>query len=239
MSRLARHDLVYAAGARRFVGRLVAPRAPRALVVLLPDWRGPSPLALAHAAHLAALGCAVLVADLYGDGLTPTDPEQVGPLVERVLTHRAEGVAALSAATEALRVAVGGVLPLVTVGFSAGAVPVLDHARRTTGVQAVAVCSGLLKVAEVGTSTRIEAPVLLVQGTKDVVSPMSVVHDLVEEADAAGNDVRLLLLSDTHHAYDNPEAGTEPTARLVYSARSADRMRRALAALVDEVAPAA
>ena len=64
---------------------------------------------------------------------------------------------------------------------------------------------------------------------------MSTIAEVVAEADAAGNDVRLVLLSQTHHAYDNPDAGTDTTARLVYSERSAERMREALTILLDEV----
>jgi dienelactone hydrolase len=232
-------ELSYWAGDRRYVGTFVpAVAEPRAVTVLLPDWRGRSTLALDHADHLASVGCAVLVADLYGEGLNPSDPEQVGPMVQHLLTHRADGVAALSAAVAALRQEAGPTLPVVTVGFSAGAVAALDHARRIREVAAVGICSGLLKTAEPQTPTRVEAPVLLVQGTQDEVSPMATIADLVAEADAAGNDVRLLLLSQTHHAYDNPEVGTDPAARLVYSSRSAARMRRALTELVDEVCEA-
>jgi dienelactone hydrolase len=229
-------ELVYWTGDRRHVGTFVpAVEEPRALAVLLPDWRGRSALAFDHASHLASLGCAVLVADLYGDGLNPSDPEQVAPMVQHLLTHRAEGVAALSAAVRAARREAPGALPVLTVGFSAGAVAALDHARQTREAAAVAVCSGLLKSAEPGTPTHVEAPILLVQGTQDEVSPIAVLADLVAEADAVGNDLRLLLLSQTHHAYDNPDAGTDPAARLMYSGRSAARMRRALATLVDEV----
>lgn len=192
-------------------------------------------MAFDHASFLVSLGCAVLVADLYGDGLNPSDSSQVGPMVQHLLTHRADGVAALSAAVRAAQAEAQGTLPVVTVGFSAGAVVALDHARRTREVAAVAVCSGLLKCAEPGTPTLIEAHTLLVQGTQDQVSPMAVIADLVTEADLVGNDLRLLLLSQTHHAYDNPDAGTDPTARLMYSERSAARMRLALANLVDEV----
>jgi dienelactone hydrolase len=52
--------------------------------------------------------------------------------------------------------------------------------------------------------------------------------------DAAGNDVRFELYSQTHHAFDNPEAGTDPTARLVYSSRSAHRARYAIANFISE-----
>jgi dienelactone hydrolase len=74
----------YAAGSKNYVGALVpADLGPaRAAVVLLPDWRGQSALALAHARHLASLGCLVAIADLYGDGFNPTHPDQVAPMVQ-------------------------------------------------------------------------------------------------------------------------------------------------------------
>jgi dienelactone hydrolase len=229
-------EVAYAATGRRYVGTLLRAGAPRALVVLLPDWRGRSHLALDHAAHLIGLGCSTLVADLYGDGYNPADADQVAPMVQHLLDHRAEGVAALSAAVAAVRgTAATPTLPVIVVAYSAGAVAALDHGRRTREPAAIVVCSGLLRTAEPGTPTEIGAPVLLLQGTQDQVSPVPVVASLMEEADAAGTDLRVLLMSQTHHAYDNPEAGTDPTARLVYSPRSAARARLAIAGIVDEV----
>ena len=78
--------VAYSVGDRGHVGTFTAPSGRvRAAVVLLPDWRGMSPLAREHARRLVELGCAVLVADLYGDEFTPTHAEQVGPLVQRLL----------------------------------------------------------------------------------------------------------------------------------------------------------
>ncbi|WP_343883183.1 hypothetical protein [Rhodanobacter caeni] len=48
--------------------------------------------------------------------------------------------------------------------------------------------------------------------------------------------MRFELFSQTHHAFDNPDAGTDPTARRVYSARSAHRARHAIAHFIAEVA---
>ena len=158
-------------------------------------------------------------------------------MVRHLLDNRADGVAALSAAVAAVRRATGAPAhPVIVVAFSAGAVPALDHGRRTREPAAIVVCSGLLQTAEPGTPTGIAAPVLLVQGTQDEVSPMPVVDRLVAEADAAGNDLQVMLLSQTHHAYDNPEVGTDPTKRLVYSPTSAARARLAITSMLDEVA---
>lgn len=220
---------------RGHVGTFIAPLGRiRAAVVLLPDWRGLSPLAREHAGRLVELGCAVLVADLYGDEFTPTRAEQVGPLVQRLLDEREKSVASLAECMRALGQLVPSGTPLYCLGFSAGGLIALDYGRSGALVAGIIVCSGLLKTARAGTSTRIAAPVLFVQGTRDQVSPLEVIHALADEMDAAGNDARFLLFSDTHHAFDNPEAGSDPKAQLRYSARSSARAWRAIAQFIDE-----
>jgi dienelactone hydrolase len=220
----------YAAGGQRYRGLLLRPSAGqvKCAVVLLPDWRGLSPLARDHARHLVMLGCEVAIADLYGDGFTPERPGQVGPMVQRLIEHRREGVEALAACVARLRQEVPAATPVVCLGFSAGGMVALDYGRSGADVAGIILCSALLKTAAPGMDTRIRAPVLVLQGTQDQVSPMATLAEVVAEMDRAGNDVRFELYSQTHHAFDNPEAGTDPNARLVYSPRSAQRARQAI-----------
>jgi dienelactone hydrolase len=96
-------------------------------------------------------------------------------------------------------------------------------------------CSALLKTAAEGMNARILPPVLILQGTEDQVSPMETIAAVIAEMDSAGNDVRFELYTQTHHAFDNPEAGTDPNARLVYSPTSARRARAAIASFLTEV----
>lgn len=104
MNDMAGKRMDYAVGAQRYQGlRLGDATRPKAAVVLLPDWRGQSELARDHARHLVGLGCVVAIADLYGDGYTPDSPEQVGPMVQRLIEHRKDGVDALDACVERLR----------------------------------------------------------------------------------------------------------------------------------------
>ncbi len=229
--------LDYMAGDQRYCGLLLKARVAtqKAAVVLLPDWRGQSPLARDHASHLVSLGCAVAIADLYGDGFKPDSPEQVGPLVKRLMEHRAEGVAALAACVTRLRRELPSGLPIVCLGYSAGGMVALDYGRSGADVAGIIICSALLKTAAEGMDTRIRAPLLILQGTQDQVSPMETIAAVVAEMDQAGNDVRLELYSQTHHAFDNPEAGTDPKARLVYSPNSARLARLAIAAFLAEI----
>lgn len=231
MSKIIETPLPYMAGEHQHVGLLLRAddRQPTAGVALLPDWRGQSGLARDHALYLVQQGCVVAIADLYGDGFSPEDPSQVGPMVKRLLDHRDEGVKALHACIEAMRLHLGPNVPVYCLGYSAGGVVALDYGRSGANVAGIVVCSALLKTAVPGMPTRIAAPVLVLQGTQDMVSPMDVVNAVIKEMDEAGNDFRFELYGQTHHAFDNPEAGTDPTARLVYSPRAAARARLAIA----------
>jgi dienelactone hydrolase len=230
--------LLYATGERQHIGLLLsaADRQPTAAVALLPDWKGQSGLAREHALYLVQRGCMVAIADLYGEGFSPDDPSQVGPLVKRLLDHRNEGVNALHACVEAMRLHLGPNVPVYCLGYSAGGVAALDYGRSGANVAGIVVCSALLKTAAPGMPTRIAAPVLVLQGTLDVVSPMDVVNAVIKEMDEAGNDFRFQLYGQTHHAFDNPEAGTDPTARLVYSPHAASCARLAIAEFLSESA---
>ncbi len=229
----------YSTGGLAYRGlRLTGRAGPRAGVVLLPDWRGVSGLARDHAEFLVGLGCDVVIADLYGNGFNPTSPDEVGPMVKRLMDNRSVGVAALSACIEAVRGALDADTPIVCLGFSAGAMVALDYGRSGADIAGIVVCSALLKTAADGMDPRIKSPVLVLQGTQDQVSPVDVIAAVIAEMDDAKNDARFVLFSQTHHAFDNPEAGDDPAARLCYSALSAGRARIAIEAFLDEVAPA-
>ena len=226
----------YQAGSQKYRGVFVASgdAEPSAAFVLLPDWRGQSPLARDHARFLVEQGCAVVIGDLYGDGFSPTDPSQVGEMVKRLIENRERGVEALAACVAALRARVRAGLPIFCLGYSAGGMVALDYGRSGADLSGIIVASALLKTAAPGTPTRIKAPVLILQGTQDQVSPMAVIASVVAEMDAAGNDFRLELYGQSHHAFDNPEVGSDPTARLVYSPAAAARSRRAIADFIRE-----
>lgn len=226
----------YEAGGQNYRGAFVTRGGaePSAAIVLLPDWRGQSPLALDHARFLVEQDCAVVIGDLYGDGFSPTEPSQVGEMVTRLIENRERGVEALSACFTALRARVRPGLPLFCLGYSAGGMVALDYGRSGADLSGIVVASALLKTAAAGTRTHIKAPLLILQGTQDQVSPMDVIASVVAELDAAGNDFRLELYGQSHHAFDNPAVGTDPNARLVYSPAAAARSRRAIAEFIRE-----
>ena len=238
MTRVDSKNLEYAVGEQQYVGSLFKNPDATAAVALLPDWRGQSGLAREHAHYLVGLGCTVVIADLYGDGFNPDSPSQVGPMVQRLIANRDQGVKALSACIARLRQEIPSQLPLLCLGYSAGGMIALDYGRSKADVAGIILCTALLKTAAPGMEARIRAPVLILQGTQDQVSPVETIAAVIAEMDAAKNDVRFELYSQTHHAFDNPEAGTDPTQRLVYSPISAARAKQSIANFLTEVTSA-
>lgn len=230
-------DFSYSTDRKHYRGLLLKPERmkAKAAVVLLPDWRGQSALARNHANHLAGIGCMVVIADLYGDGFNPEHPEQVGPMVKHLIEHRNDGVDALAACVDRLRRELHPTTPLLCLGYSAGGMIALDYGRSGAEVAGIILCSALLKTAAEGMGTHLRSPLLILQGTQDQVSPMGTIAAVIEEMDRAGNDVRLELYTQTHHAFDNPDAGTDSSARLAYSPKSAWRARVAIESFLDEV----
>jgi len=236
MAKIESTPFEYHASGQLYRGAFVArsDAALSAAFVLLPDWRGQSPLAHDHAQFLVEQGCAVVIGDLYGDGFSPSDPSAVGEMVKRLMENRDRGVDALHACVTALRARLPDGLPIFCLGYSAGGMVALDYGRSGADLSGIIVASALLTTAANGASTRINAPVLILQGTQDQVSPIDVIARVVAEMDAAGNDFRLELYGQSHHAFDNPDAGTDPNARLVYSPAAAARSRRAIAEFLRE-----
>lgn len=238
MSDLISETFDYTVGEQHYVGSLFKGSlpTPTAAIALLPDWRGQSILAQDHASYLVGLGCTVAIADLYGDGFNPDNPAQVGPMVLRLIENRMQGVEALSACIARLKEKVPTGTPVICLGYSAGGMIALDYGRSVGDVAGIVVCSALLKTAAPEMNTHIKPPVLILQGTQDQVSPIETINAVIAEMDEAKNDVCIELYSQTHHGFDNPEAGTDTSARLVYSPKSARRARHAIARFVAEIA---
>src|SRR4029079_13656041 len=97
---------------------------------------------------------------------------QVGEMVKRLLENRTRGVEALSACVTALKARVRAGLPIFCLGYSAGGMVALDYGRIGAELWEIIVASARLKTAAHGTPTRIKAPVLILQGTQDQVSPL-------------------------------------------------------------------
>jgi dienelactone hydrolase len=168
--------------------------APRAGLMVVPDWRGISPFVREQAQEFSHGGYDVAVVDLYGSGLYAQDESQASSLLKGLIDHRASGVARMRACLAAFRNRLGPSPKVIVLGYSVGGMVSLDFGRNSAPLAGIVLCSALLKTAAEGEPSRI--------GVR------------------ASNDFRLVLYGRTHHAFYNPQVGTDPSARLVYSEQS-------------------
>jgi dienelactone hydrolase len=192
----------------------------RAGVLIVPDWRGLSPFVRQQAQLLSRAGYDVALVDLYGDGLYADDEAQASSLLKGIIENRSSGVSRMRACVAAFQEKLPAGTKIIVLGYSVGGMVSLDLGRGGTSLAGIVLCSALLKTAAPGQPVKIEAPVLVLHGSRDVVCPLAMVQDLISEMDLADNDFRVVLYGRTHHAFYNPNVGTDPSARLVYSKES-------------------
>jgi dienelactone hydrolase len=201
---------------------------PQPGVLLVHDIRGVGPYPKAHIAALLSLGCIVLVADMFGNGINPEfeiGRKLIGGLQESTQRWRARVGAALAALSEAPDVDSSR---LAAVGYCFGGSTVLELALSGAPLRAAVSLHGGLDRVSLRDADKIKASVLACIGAEDpLVTPESVLA--FQSALRAGgtNDWQVLTLSGAKHSYTNPEAPESPATG--YHER-ADR--RSLAAMM-------
>jgi dienelactone hydrolase len=207
----------------------------RAGVLIAPDWRGLSPFFRQQSQLLSGAGYDVALLDLYGDGLYATDESQAAGLLKGLIEDRRSGVSRMRACLAAFRKKLPSETNIIVLGYSIGGMVSLDLGRSRTPLAGIVLCSALLKTAEPGQPVKIEAPVLALHGSRDVVCPLAMVQELISEMDLAGNDFRIVVYGRTHHAFYNPNVGTDPSARLVYSKESDNAATEEISRFLDRL----
>lgn len=179
---------------------------PRPGILLVPEAPGCGPMPAHRAQMLAALGYAVFVMDLYGDGLfvgyTPeaesranqmiSDPECLGRRVEAGL-HALSGLPCVDPAR------------IAAVGYCLGGMGVLNLVRSGAQLKAAIVFHGLLKPTLPEATGPIATPILLCTGAEDPFVPLTDVTAFCGEMTAAQADFRVTIYGGAGHAFTSYE----------------------------------
>jgi dienelactone hydrolase len=200
-------------------------------VVLFPDARGIGDHAIECAERLAPTGIAVLVADLYGEGLTAHSMEQAGRLMGDLRADVARWRGRAEAARQALSQQTS-VDPeqIAAIGYCFGGSTALELARSGAPLAAVVSFHGGLASPRPQDAARIKAKVLVCHGAADPLVPPAQVAAFESEMMKTSVDWQLHVYGGAVHAFTNPAADTAGTPALAYNA-AADR--RSWAAMLD------
>ena len=219
--------LPYAHGATQMTGPYL-PGSGDTAVLLLHGAHGITPFIQDQAARIAALGVAVLCADLWA-GPAPQGP-QVGAALAALTGDAAEWAGRVQAADAALR-AQSGAKRIIGLGYCFGGTSILNHARLGADLAAaVAFHPGLEH--PLGPWAPGPARVALAIGAQDPLAPPQALTALTEAMTEAGRDWELTLFSHARHGFTEPDAPGRPP----FAAYHAASARRAWALFCDLLA---
>jgi dienelactone hydrolase len=203
---------------------------PRPGILLFPNVLGAKETDFAYAEKVAALGYAVLVADVFGQGkrTTRADPD-AGRYMAQLNADRALLRDRVNSA-HALLKGLDGVDATRTaaIGFCFGGKCVLDLARSGADIAGGVSFHGVYEAPPFPNAT-ITAKLLVCHGWDDPIAPPEATVGLARELTEAGCDWQIHAYGGTGHAFTD-EGVNMPEKGLAYSA---DADRRSFRAMTD------
>jgi dienelactone hydrolase len=218
-----------------FAGAVVWPaetQQPLPGLLMVPNWMGVSEGALAKARQVAAMGYVVMVVDMYGVGVRPTNGREASAAAGFVRADRQVLRDRLGIAHD-LFITMGDV-PLRSdaigaIGFCFGGGAVLEYARGGASLGGVVSFHGdLLSPTLEADAHQTQAAVLVLHGAADPFVPQDHVQQWIDVMSQTRADWQLVQYSDAVHSFTDPLAAMPGQAE--YHPRTA---RRAFAAMQD------
>ncbi|MGE4322742.1 MAG: dienelactone hydrolase family protein [Sphingobium sp.] len=208
---------------------------PRPGILLIPNVLGTKEADFAYAEKVAALGYAVLVADMFGQGLRAT---RADPDASRYMDLLNADRALLRDRAHACLAVLGGVDAvdddrLAAIGFCFGGKCVLDLARSGAAIAGGVSIHGVYDPPPFPNAA-IRAKLLICHGWNDPIAPPEVAVALARELNDAGCDWQMHAYGGTGHAFTDKSAAM-PERGVAYSADADRRSFRAMADFLAEL----
>jgi dienelactone hydrolase len=205
-------------GGKTFDGYLVwddSSKSPRPGLVMVPNWYGVNDRALAKARTLAGKDYVILLADVYGRGLRPANPDEAGKAAGAVYADpaalRSRAQAALAALRGAAKKAPLDTRHIGAIGFCFGGAIALDLARSGADLDGVATFHGNLATKLPTRAGVIKSPVLVMNGGDDKFVSAESIVDFENEMRGAKADWQFVNFGGAVHCFAEPdEHGTLP-----------------------------
>jgi dienelactone hydrolase len=198
-----------------------AERRPGVLVA--PEWWGLNDYAKLRAQQLARLGYVAFVLDMYGKGITTTDPKEAGRLAGIYRNDRGLMRARSAAGLEVLRKR-PQVDPtrISAIGYCFGGTVVLEMARSGADLKGVVSFHGGLSTPNPADARNIRGKVLVLHGADDTFESPAEIAAFQDEMRRAAVDWQMNYYGGAVHSFTNPDADKAGIKGVAYNA-AADR----------------
>jgi dienelactone hydrolase len=199
-------------GGKDFDGYLVwddALKAPRPGLVEFPNWWGVTDAAVAKAKVLAGKDYVILLADVYGRGLRPKNPDEAGKASGAALGDekalRARAAAALAVLKGAGAKAPVDATRIGAIGFCFGGAVALDLARSGADLKGVATFHANLATTMPAKKGDLKGPVLVMNGGDDKFVSHELIDKFQDEMRGAGADWQFVNFGGAVHCFAEPD----------------------------------
>lgn len=239
MSNPSVRSVVYQIDGQAYESRLLVGGegvSARPCLVMAPNWMGISAGAEDIAREVASHGYAVLVADLYGQQVRPSGPEQAGAAMMPLKEDRALLRKRMQAALDQLLAQNDVSLDkqrLGAFGFCFGGCCALELARAGAPLRATVSFHGTLDTPNPGDAKRIQGKVLVLHGASDPLVPREQLPAFEHEMNAANVDWQLVSYGGAVHSFTDKHANVP--GKTQYDAKVASRAFTAMHNLLGEV----
>lgn len=194
-------NVVYRVGEEAYEGYFVRGPQYSPLIFLIHDWDGLTEYEIKRAHMLGRLGYSVFAADLFGQGVRPTEVTDKRQHTGELYRDRQKMRNLLNAARRTAQRQGADVENAVAMGYCFGGAAVLEWARADAGMKGYVTFHGGLETPAGQSYTQTKGDILVFHGTADSMITMQHFADLADELEAAGVDHEMITYGGADHAF--------------------------------------
>jgi dienelactone hydrolase len=182
-------------------------KGKRGGVLVVPEWWGLNDYVRRRARMLAELGYTALAADMYGEGMVVTTPDEAGKLSSEAMKDFDVTKARFMAAVDFLR-RQPTVDPsrIAAIGYCFGGGIVLNMARQGVDLKGVVSFHGDLTAVKPAQRGSVRAKILVLSGGADKFVTPEQIGAFKQEMKTANADFQFISYPGALHSFTNPDA---------------------------------
>ncbi len=208
-------------------------------VLVFPEWWGLNDYVKGRARQLAQLGYVALAVDMYGDGVTTTDPKKAGELAGQFYGKPLMAERAQAALDQLVKTGLVNDQQVAAIGFCFGGAVCQTLAYSGAPLVGIVSFHGSLVPAPADAAGKTHAKFLICHGALDPFTKPEAVDAFKKSLDEAKIDYQFVIYSGAVHAFTNPDADALAAASglkgIGYNAEAAHRSWALMQQFFDEI----
>ena len=232
------HDGVKLEGYLAYDEALVSAKKQAPGVLVIPEWWGLNDYPKTRAHQLAALGYVAFVADMYGAGVTTTDPKKAGELAGPFYGTPLMAARATAGLLQLLKTGLVDSSRTAAIGYCFGGSTVQALAYSGAPLKGVVSFNGSIIPVPADAASKTKTKILLCHGAVDPFIKKEDLDGFTKAMNDGKFDYQFISYAGALHAFTNPEADKYAAAGLTgvgYNAAADHRSWAHMQAFFDEI----